>query len=736
MNEIKAFEREFGVDSPVPTSGEGGANLWTLLNDRMQGRWKWAISGGAVLGLSLAVVGFRMAVVSYSARGLVQVESELPTLVMQTPETRTLTNFAGFMGSQAELMRDSRVVTDALKSDQLQAHLAALGDDPQTSLQRGLSVQVIGGTNLISVQYSAEDRRLAQAAVNSIIEAYFRIYGPNAETIHTRTIQQVRTLLTDSRRRLADLESERERVVRDSAFGTLDATGFLDELVREAAEIQEELTRVETLRASIESIAAAEDRPVAPQDVAPPTDDDLLAADPSLASLVEAVGEDQRNLSQLRARMSDQHPQVRQAISRLEATRNGVDAKRKELREQWAATMGSQFGYAALGVRAEDLAEQLAAIRGQIQKDQRDRSRIAAIDRDASVINADLVRYEDRLSGLETESESIRQGRVTIRAMAQLPTAPSRDRRIQYGAAGFMGGFAASLAAFFLLGTIDRRAFVSRQLESDSSRFRPLGVVPDMSRLGESDEERVLLEDCVHRIRNRVEVRRNHTERGFALKVSSPFQGDGKTSVAAALAWSYAQAGYRTVMVDADFIGRALSHQFSMLGVEGVREAMREPARVLELIRTARPNLDILPAGSDKGVTAGHMQPAAMRELLSTLRDRYEIVVVDSGPMTASVESLPIIGAVDGVVLVLRRGRNRDRLRECIDDIRHVGTPYLGAILNYASLSDCQRYSSLSRVSAELGEHSDAAMDPLHPVVSALGHRAASSVDFEGSDQQ
>jgi succinoglycan biosynthesis transport protein ExoP len=736
MNEIKAFEREFGVDSPVPTSGEGGANLWTLLNDRMQGRWKWAISGGAVLGLSLAVVGFRMAVVSYSARGLVQVESELPTLVMQTPETRTLTNFAGFMGSQAELMRDSRVVTDALKSDQLQAHLAALGDDPQTSLQRGLSVQVIGGTNLISVQYSAEDRRLAQAAVNSIIEAYFRIYGPNAETIHTRTIQQVRTLLTDSRRRLADLESERERVVRDSAFGTLDATGFLDELVREAAEIQEELTRVETLRASIESIAAAEDRPVAPQDVAPPTDDDLLAADPSLASLVEAVGEDQRNLSQLRARMSDQHPQVRQAISRLEATRNGVDAKRKELREQWAATMGSQFGYAALGVRAEDLAEKLAAIRGQIQKDQRDRSRIAAIDRDASVINADLVRYEDRLSGLETESESIRQGRVTIRAMAQLPTAPSRDRRIQYGAAGFMGGFAASLAAFFLLGTIDRRAFVSRQLESDSSRFRPLGVVPDMSRLGESDEERVLLEDCVHRIRNRVEVRRNHTERGFALKVSSPFQGDGKTSVAAALAWSYAQAGYRTVMVDADFIGRALSHQFSMLGVEGVREAMREPSRVLELIRTARPNLDILPAGSDKGVTAGHMQPAAMRELLSTLRDRYEIVVVDSGPMTASVESLPIIGAVDGVVLVLRRGRNRDRLRECIDDIRHVGTPYLGAILNYASLSDCQRYSSLSRVSAELGEHSDAAMDPLHPVVSALGHRAASSVDFEGSDQQ
>ena len=735
MNEIKAFEREFGVDSHPSASGENGVNLWMLLNDRMQGRWKWAISAGAVLGLSLAVVGFRVAVVSYSARGLVQVEPELPTLVMQTPETRTLTNFTGFMGSQAELMRDSRVVADALKSDQLQAHLAALGEDPQSALQKGLSVSVIGGTNLISVQYSAEDRRLAQAAVNSVIEAYFRIYGPNAETTHTRTIQQVRTLLADSRRQLADLESERERVVLNSAFGTLDATGFLEELVREAAGIQEQLDRIAELRATIESIAAAEDRPVGALDVAPPTDEELLAADPTLASLIESLGEDQGQLTQLRTRMSDQHPQVRQAIARLEASRSTVESRRRQLADSWAETMGAQVGYEALGLRAEELSQQLSSLRAQILRDQRDRSRIAAIDRDVSIINADLVRYEDRLSGLETESETIRQGRVTIRAMAQLPTAPSRDRRIQYGAAGFMGGFGASLAAFFLLGTIDRRAFVSRQLESDPSRFRPLGVVPDMSTLGDTDEERVLLEDCVHRIRNRIEVRRSHGSLGFALKVSSPFQGDGKTSVAAALAWSYAQAGYRTVMVDADFIGRALSHQFSMLGYEGVREAMRDPSRVLSLIRSARPNLDILPAGSDKAVTAGHMQPAATRELLATLRDRYEIVVVDSGPMTASVESLPIIGAVDGVVLVLRRGRNRDRLKECIEDIRHVGTPYLGAILNYASLGDCQRYSSLSRISAEQGEHSEFAMDPLHPVVSALGHRSASGVECETADQ-
>ena len=724
MNEVKVFEREFGSDAEGAPQ-EAGVNLWALLSDRMHGRWKWAISAGAILGLSMAVVGFRMATVSYSARGLVQVESELPVLVMETPETTSLQNFTAFIGSQAELMRDPRVVSDALKSDQLQAHLPALGEDPQSTLQEGLDVEVIQGTNLIGVQYAAEDRRLAQAAVNAVIEAYFRIYGPNSETSHTRTMQQVRTLLADARRRLADLDSERERVVRESEFGTLETGEMLPAIVQRVSELQERIEQIEDLRASIEGAASAEDRPVDPLDVAPPSEEDLLASDPSLPMLVQSFEEDRLVVSMLRARMSDQHPLVRQATSRFEASKSALESKREEMRGRWRELMGATLGYAALAERRSELLDELSELRGQIERNQRERARIVSIDRDASAVVGEISQYEARLSGLETESETIRQGRVTIRAMAQLPTAPSRDRRIQYGAAGFLGGFGASLASFFLLGTIDRRAFVSRQLEGDSGRLRPLGVVPDMSRLGDTDEERVLLEDCVHRIRNRIEVRRTHGDRGFAIKVSSPFQGDGKTSVAAALAWSYAQAGYRTAMVDADFIGRALSHQFSMLGRPGVREAMRDPEQAMSLIRSARPNLDILPAGSDKGVTAGHLQPASMRQLLSRLREHYEIVVVDSGPMTASVESLPIIGAVDGVVLVLRRGRNRNRLTECIEDIRHVGTPYLGVILNYATLGDCQRYSSLSRVSSEVESGSAETSDPLHPVVSALGNRSS-----------
>jgi len=725
MNEQMAFERELSGSDQQSSDEQGTVNLFAMLNDRMHGRWKWAVALGLTLGGALAVAGFRLATVSYSARGLVQVEQDLPEILDETPETSSLQNFTAYIGTQAALMRDDRVLADALRGDELQSYLPAMGDDPQRALSGGLSVGVVRGTDLISIEFTSEDRRLAQAAVNAVLDSYFRIYGPNAETSHARTTQQVRTMLADARRQLSDLNQERERIETTSDVLSMSIGDGATSVVSVISELQSRLDRLNELRGRIETEASEAGRPVGPDDVASPTEADLLEADPGLGSLLAARDELELETRELSSRLSEQHPQMKQATRRLENLVATIEERRQELRSTWAESMSELYSYAALGEALDQVALELADEREKIDRYKQEQSRLTVIARDSEAVASQIQVYERRLRGLETESEVIRQGRVNIRSRAQLPTGPSRDRRMQYSIAGFLGGVGASLAGFFLLGTLDRRAFASRQLESDRSRFMPLGVVPDMSRLGDSDEERVLLEDCIHRVRNRLEVRRLHSDRGFALNVSSPFQGDGKTSVAAALGWSYAQAGYRTVMVDADFIGRALSHQFGLLDAPGVREAMRDPAAVLSLIREARPNLDILPVGSDRDVSAGHLQPAAMKTLLERLRDHYEVIVVDSGPMTASVESLPIMGSVDGVMLVLRRGRNRNRLRECIADVRHVGVAYLGVVLNHATLADCQRYSSLSRTSSELEaavERNEVA-EASHPVVSALGAR-------------
>ena len=70
---------------------------------------------------------------------------------------------------------------------------------------------------------------------------------------------------------------------------------------------------------------------------------------------------------------------------------------------------------------------------------------------------------------------------------------------------------------------------------------------------------------CVHQIRNRIEALRDKST-NFVLAVSSPFQGDGKTSIVSALGWSYAAAGNRTLLIDCDIVGQSLTRQMGLRG--------------------------------------------------------------------------------------------------------------------------------------------------------------------------
>ena len=70
--------------------------------------------------------------------------------------------------------------------------------------------------------------------------------------------------------------------------------------------------------------------------------------------------------------------------------------------------------------------------------------------------------------------------------------------------------------------------------------------------------------------------------------------------------------------------------------------------------------------------------------------------------MTASVEAIPVAASCDGAMLVLRRGRSRSRLSESVGEIRSAGAEYLGLVLNDAEQSDCIRYGSISKMSAEV----------------------------------
>ena len=265
------------------------------------------------------------------------------------------------------------------------------------------------------------------------------------------------------------------------------------------------------------------------------------------------------------------------------------------------------------------------------------------LQRVAEQIQEDLNRALERIKLLELESGSI-ASRIEIVQDATKPHSPYNDSRRKRAAVGLVFGFCLSFGAFFLLGTIDRRTYGTGQLRSTAAgktATRCLGVLPDLGRSLGNAEASDVASHCVHQIRNQIEVMRD-TTRGYVLAVSSPFQGDGKTSIVMALGWSYAAAGYSTLLVDCDLVGRSLTRQLGMTGREGLKEALIDRRVDRAIAELPVEHLGVLPVGLDTHFGPEMLRRSDLHELFEQLRDRFEVIIVDTGPLLGSLESTPV----------------------------------------------------------------------------------------------
>lgn len=189
-------------------------------------------------------------------------------------------------------------------------------------------------------------------------------------------------------------------------------------------------------------------------------------------------------------------------------------------------------------------------------------------------------------------------------------------------------------------------------------------------------------------LRTRLAVLTNPAPR--VLVVTSPRQGDGKTTVAVNLARAYARNGVRTLLLEGDLRRADLGKQMG-LGRErlGLGQVLHGSADVADAIQTVElaegpsASLDVLLAGDSPRHPSELLEAAALSRLLDELRGRYEMIVIDTPPLRAVADALLLARLSDGALLVTRSGAtDRDALEEAITDLDAVGVRVYGLVLN------------------------------------------------------
>lgn len=168
------------------------------------------------------------------------------------------------------------------------------------------------------------------------------------------------------------------------------------------------------------------------------------------------------------------------------------------------------------------------------------------------------------------------------------------------------------------------------------------------------------------------------------IQVTSPDQGDGKSTVAANLAVAIAHSGRPTLLIDADLRRPTVHSLFGIDGGPGLAGTIAGAADPDDaILESGVPNLSLLPCGMRPHNPAELLADPGFEQLLDWARDRYDFIIVDTPPLLAVSDPGNVACRVDAVLLTLRLDkRTRAKAIEARDILDRVGANVLGIVIN------------------------------------------------------
>ena len=241
---------------------------------------------------------------------------------------------------------------------------------------------------------------------------------------------------------------------------------------------------------------------------------------------------------------------------------------------------------------------------------------------------------------------------------------------------GLLAGLGLGVVGAVLLDRIDPSVRYPQQISRDLG-LPILGAVPHL-RAKEPAE-------VVEALRGvRLNLLHEYGPGPVVLTISSPGSGDGKSFLSANLALAFADGGHRTLLVDGDIRRGVLHRRFNANRQPGLVDfLLAQTGREQIVQQTPYPRLALIGGGTRTHRGPEVLGSPAMAQLFTELRGQYDVILVDTPPLTAGVDPF-ILGTVTGAMLmVLRTGHShRDVAGAKLEVLDRLSIRLLGAVLN------------------------------------------------------
>jgi len=283
---------------------------------------------------------------------------------------------------------------------------------------------------------------------------------------------------------------------------------------------------------------------------------------------------------------------------------------------------------------------------------------------------------------------------------AKTPVSPAKPKRTQNILLGILVGLGGGIGLCFFVEYLDNTIKSPDDAETRLG-VSVLGMVETVKRKkGDAKAEVVLLGGSSTSLSESYKVIRTAILLSAAdtppkaILVTSMSPQDGKTTTAVNLAVAIAQSENNVLLLDADMRRPRIHKIFSLTSGKGLSTYLAGASDMDIICPSTVPNLSLIPSGPIPPNPSELLSSKKMVELIEGLKNRFDVIVIDSPPLFSVTDSLILSRILDGTIVVVRAGTSTyEMVGKGLKNLADINSRVLGLVINAVDMKGSEYYN-------------------------------------------
>ena len=686
---------QIGNNETEAQGNAGSLSIGIVPEDLIEIIWRsrWIILLTTIMALGAGLIYITIATPFYTSTSRIYVQQSGPKILAEAEGI--MTQSKNYLYTQAELLKSTPILSAALERDGIkQLKVFHKVDNPVAYLKKkGLIVTVGKKDDIIDISSDSPDPIEAALLVNAVVESYKTYHATSKRSTSGEVLRILQKEKQDrdeelARKLKAMMALKSENIAL--AFENRNTNIVLDRLDTLSAELtQAELQTVEA-KSVYENFRSMMSDPAMLKRYA-----DSERTKGTYIPNADEWSKLETESEQLQMQLNDLSRQPAVNTSAMNALQTKVKQIENRLTLLYKRFAETQFAiaeqqYKAAKQKQEQIAGYFEAQRQEAIQFNKQLAEYTILQSDWQQTKKLCDILDDRIKEINI-TEDTGSLNISVLEIARPADNPSKPPKARYMAIALLFGIVLAGAMALVRDKMDQRL---RSIEEIAAALRlpSLGTIPSMSRRegpairgrkAYLDSKSVWAE-AYRTIRTAV-LFSDTKAKSKTILVTSPEAGDGKTTVVSNLAIAMAQAGQKTLVLEADF---RKPMQNKIFGVnhdnKGLASVLTGTYELEDVIKaTCVSGLDLLTCGPDIPNPSETLYSVNFNKVMKLLAKQYDRIIIDSPPVLPVTDAQILSSICQITILVLKAEKStRKASRQARDALLRVGARILGVVIN------------------------------------------------------